>query len=63
MVVDRGPQVEAWGIYPGGQSGHPGSDYYDNAVNDWVASKYYRLHFPKTSGEAQGTRVKLRRVP
>lgn len=34
---------EAYGIYPGGQSGHPGSQYYDNMLEDWAEGKYYKL--------------------
>lgn len=44
MVVQLGATTEAYGIYPGGQSGNPGSPYYDNAVSDWVQGKYYLLH-------------------
>jgi penicillin G amidase len=44
MVVQLGPHTEAYGIYPGGESGNPGSPYYDNAVQDWVQGKYYLLH-------------------
>ncbi|MGX5820662.1 penicillin acylase family protein [Chitinophaga lutea] len=44
MVVELGKETKAWGIYPGGQSGNPGSKYYDNGVDDWVAGKYYSLH-------------------
>ena len=33
------------GIYPGGQSGFPGSHYYDNMVNDWVDGVLYDLQF------------------
>ena len=47
MVVQLGPEVKAWGIYPGGQSGHPGSKYYDNMVDDWVSGKLYPLWFMK----------------
>ncbi|TWV93613.1 penicillin acylase family protein [Chitinophaga pinensis] len=44
MVVQLSAKTEAYGIYPGGQSGNPGSPYYDNAVQDWVQGKYYLLH-------------------
>ncbi|MFY0255367.1 penicillin acylase family protein [Chitinophaga sp. 30R24] len=44
MVVQLTDKTEAYGIYPGGQSGNPGSPFYDNSVNDWVAGKYYLLH-------------------
>lgn len=43
MVVHLADETEAFGIYPGGQSGNPGSRYYDTFVDDWVAGKYYRL--------------------
>jgi len=36
------------GIYPGGQSGNPGSRYYDNFIDDWAAGKYYSLNFLQT---------------
>jgi penicillin amidase len=28
--------VRAWGVYPGGQSGNPGSPYYNNMLNTWA---------------------------
>ncbi|WP_153800690.1 penicillin acylase family protein [Foetidibacter luteolus] len=43
MVVHLTDETEAYGIYPGGQSGNPGSKYYDNFINDWVQGKYYRI--------------------
>ncbi len=44
MVVELGDKIDAWGIYPGGQSGNPGSYFYDNQVEDWAQGKYYPLH-------------------
>ena len=40
MVVHLTKKTEAYGIYPGGQSGNPGSKYYDTFVDDWAAGKY-----------------------
>jgi len=51
MVVAAGPEMKAWGIYPGGQSGNPGSAYYDNSVLDWAAGKPYELIFLKSADE------------
>ncbi len=51
MVVTLGPEVRAWGICPGGQSGNPGSRFYDNAVNDWVKGKAYELLYLKSPDE------------
>jgi penicillin amidase len=43
MVVHMTSPVEAYGIYPGGQSGNPGSPYYDNSTMDWAKGKHYKL--------------------
>lgn len=43
MIVELADKTEAWGIYPGGQSGNAGSKYYDNFINDWAVGKYHRL--------------------
>ncbi|MBC3540724.1 penicillin acylase family protein [Rufibacter sediminis] len=45
MVVQMGPQLQAWGVYPGGQSGNPGSRFYDNLLNDWQGGKLHPLLF------------------
>ncbi|HEY5369124.1 MAG TPA: penicillin acylase family protein [Hanamia sp.] len=57
MIVSLTPETEAYGIYPGGESGNPGSTFYDNFVNDWAVGKYYRLWVMKAS-EANDKRVK-----
>ncbi len=51
MIIELGPQVKAWGIYPGGQSGNPGSKFYDNMVDDWVDGRMSELLFLQSSGE------------
>ncbi|HRH60409.1 MAG TPA: penicillin acylase family protein, partial [Chitinophagaceae bacterium] len=45
MVVEMTDGINAYGIYPGGQAGNPGSKYYDNFINDYLAGKYYKLLF------------------
>ncbi|MFN8291673.1 MAG: penicillin acylase family protein [Chitinophagaceae bacterium] len=45
MIVQMTTPTEAYGVYPGGQSGNPGSQYYDNMVDDWVNGKYHKLWF------------------
>ena len=45
MIVQMSAQTEAYGLYPGGQSGNPGSKYYDNMIDYWVQGKYYKLWF------------------
>ena len=50
MVVQMGANIDAYAIYPGGQSGNPGSKYYSNFVHDWAAGIYYKLlFFPNTA--------------
>jgi penicillin amidase len=51
MVVELGPEVRAWGIYPGGQSGNPGSKFYDDMVDDWLAGKPDKLIFLRSADE------------
>jgi penicillin amidase len=43
MVISLTAKTEAYGVYPGGQSGNPGSKYYDSFVDQWAAGKYYSL--------------------
>jgi penicillin amidase len=45
MVIALGPQMKGWGIYPGGQSGNPGSRFYDNFIDDWLLDRTYELVF------------------
>ncbi len=43
MVISLTQKTEAYGVYPGGQSGNPGSKFYDSFVDQWAAGKYYTL--------------------
>ena len=49
MIVHLTPATEAYGVYPGGQSGNPGSPYYDNFVDTWAQGKYFTLWVMKQS--------------
>lgn len=40
MVVSLEEPIEAHVIYPGGQSGNPGSPYYDNFIDKWAQGNY-----------------------
>ena len=57
MIVSLTPQIEAYAVYPGGQSGNPGSRFYDSFVDEWVAGKYYTLWLMKKE-EEKDSRVK-----
>lgn len=52
MIVDLGERVSAIGVYPGGQSGNPGSRYYDNMVDTWAKGQYNELLFLTSAAEA-----------
>jgi penicillin amidase len=55
MVVQMGKEIEAYAIYPGGQSGNPGSQYYADFVAKWAAGTYYHLQFfPNTAEQGSG---------
>lgn len=56
MVVHLSPQTEAYGVYPGGQNGNPGSKYYDTFVDSWVTANYYPLWVMKKA-EATDKRI------
>ena len=45
MVVQMGKEIEAYGVYPGGQSGNPGSKYYADFLPYWTQGKYNKLLF------------------
>ncbi len=45
MVVDLSEPVRAWGVFPGGASGNPGSKYYDLSVPYWDQGQYHDLRF------------------
>jgi penicillin amidase len=57
MVVDLGPEIQAWGIYPGGQSGNPASPHYADGIDKWVNGELDRLLFPRSPGEIAASRV------
>jgi penicillin amidase len=58
MIVHLTDEIEAYGLYPGGQSGNPGSPYYDSFVDYWAAGKYYRLLFLPKEKLKQNERTK-----
>jgi len=44
MVIELGKTPAGHGVYPGGQSGNPGSPFYDNMINTWADGKLYDLY-------------------
>ena len=45
MVVELGPEVKGFGVYPGGQSGNPGSASYTQFVSTWRNGGQFELQF------------------
>ena len=57
MVVEMAPEVRAWSIYPGGQSGNPMSSRYRDRIPRWVAGTLDTVRFPRTPGDLDASRV------
>jgi penicillin G amidase len=51
-------KIEAYGVYPGGQEGNPGSKYYDTFIDNWVAGKYYPILFVTKAEAAENKQIK-----
>jgi penicillin amidase len=51
MVVEMAPNVRAWGIYPGGQSGNPASSRYRDRIAKWSAGELDSLVFPSVPAD------------
>ena len=58
MIVHLTETVEAYGVYPGGQSGNSGSKYYDTFIDSWANGKYYRLLFLKKQAAQKHEKIK-----
>jgi penicillin amidase len=52
MVVQLGPTVKGYGIFPGGESGNPGSFYYDDMLQTWKDGKLNELLFLQSPDES-----------
>ncbi len=51
MVVALGKTTKGFGVFPGGQSGNPGSFYYDDMIGTWTNGRLNDLLFLKSAGE------------
>ncbi|WP_026899061.1 penicillin acylase family protein [Daejeonella oryzae] len=51
MIVALGKNVKAYGVYPGGESGNPGSFYYDDMISTWGNGKLNELLYLKSKNE------------
>jgi len=62
MVVQLGPDIVAWGVYPGGQSGNPFSAWYRERIPRWAAGELDSLSFPPTTDAMPAAAVRGRTV-
>ena len=53
LVVELGEEMNAFGIYPGGQSGNPGSKFYSNFIPIWANGEYVDFKF-RTQDQEEG---------
>jgi len=54
MVIELGKTPKGHGVYPGGQSGNPGSPFYDNMISTWAGGKLYDLYFMQSVKDNSG---------
>jgi penicillin amidase len=58
MVVAVGSQPKAYGIYPGGQSGNPGSPYYQNMIETWRTGQLKELLYLQSAQDKHARLVR-----
>jgi penicillin G amidase len=51
MVVQLGPRAKGYGVFPGGESGNPGSFFYNNMFQTWKDGKLNELLFLNSATE------------
>jgi penicillin amidase len=59
LIVSMEKPLKAFGIYPGGQSGNPGSPYYNTSVEKWKNGGYYELLLTSNPDEIDEPKQKL----
>jgi penicillin amidase len=57
MVVELGKKPKGHGVFPGGQSGNPGSPFYDNMIETWAGGKLYDLYLMSSPSDASGKMI------
>ncbi len=57
MVVQMGPSVKGYGVFPGGESGNPGSFYYTDMLQTWKEGQLNELLYLR-SAEEKSERIK-----
>lgn len=60
MVVELGPEVRAWAIYPGGQSGNPASRHYRDLLPAWLDGRLDPLPNPASADALDRAQIESR---
>jgi penicillin amidase len=66
MVVELGPELRAWGTYPGGESGNPASSRYLSGLDRWKEGTLEPLRFPRSADQLvqeETSRLTLTPIP
>ena len=63
MVVTFDPLPVARVVYPGGQSGNPGSPFYDQMIDAWASGQYYTPHYLYAPGELEQSLLTISMQP
>ena len=53
MILDVGDWDNSMSTLPGGQSGHPASEHYQDHVDDWLQGKYHPMLYSRARIEAE----------
>ena len=52
MIIEMGKdKITGYAVYPGGQSGNPGSPHYNDFIEYWRTGKYYPILFLESANE------------
>lgn len=63
LIHEPGGDRSALGIYPGGQSGHPGSPHYLDFFEKWRTGEYLDLHLYENAEEVKNNMEVITLVP
>jgi len=64
QVIELTPEGPiAFGIFPGGQSGNPGSRYYDDSIDKWVNEEYHSLQLYRKAEDVPSHLVRIKVSP
>ena len=57
MVIELGKTPKGHGVFPGGQSGNPGSAFYDDMIDTWANGKLYDLYYMQSPTDPTSKKI------